>query len=462
MSNNNNRNRGVTGKASKPNVMAYAGFNTCEMPYSFRDLYVEPTQRRIRELSSSYVPFLTFDNWALDNFFAIAENSPTTHAIIKQKTEYSMGDGFIAVPSANNEVLPLIRTLRNVDIDQDAAEALNDYAKSVNVQGDTLEEVTRCAFNELYAYGNAFILLKMFDAGGDKFATLENLPIYFCRPMKCTEGRLYPTHIGFSEDFQENEIQPSTVVNYPLFPLMEEVEGVVYSVIQLKVKNPNFTYWGLPDWAPAKIWGEIEYRIPKFNQSMFENGFTPSAIISLFGATNNEEAQQLVNGLKSCFTNTGNNGKMFVQALRDETQKADVQVLNNTYQGQFLDLQNMAFDAIVAAHRWTRSLTGLRQAGSLGSNQQIRAEFDIAYNTVIRPMQRMVLGKFINPVLDVIGDYLGHDWHGIDLDISKPMPISFMADIDPTTVLTMDEMREALGYEPLNNNQNALEDGNTN
>ena len=50
----------------------------------------------------------------------------------------------------------------------------------------------------------------------------------------------------------------------------------------------------VPDWISAKIYAELEYRIPKFNQSKFENGFTPSAIISLFGSTNQEEAETLI------------------------------------------------------------------------------------------------------------------------------------------------------------------------
>jgi len=469
MSKQNNRNNRPQGKAPTGDFMAWTGFNMENPTYAIEDIYREPTKRRAQELSNKYIPFFTDDNWALDNFFAIVENSPTTQAIIKQKTEYSMGDGFIAVPSSVNEVLPLIRELRKKDIDPLSAEALNDFAKNVNTQGDTLEEVTRAVFNEMYSFGNAFVLLKMFTAGGKRIATIENLPIYLCRPKKADKGELYPKYIGFSEDFEEhiNSVNPSNVKDYPIFPNIETDEddpSIQHTIIHLKVKKPNFAYWGMPDWSASKLWGELEYRIPKFNQSMFENGFAPSAIISLFGATNSEEARNLINGLKDCFTGTGNNSKMFVQALRDETQKAQVDVLNNSYEGQFLDMQRMAFEAIILSHRWTAALTGLRTAGSLGSNQQIRSEFDIVYSGVIRPMQRVVLGKFINPILDVIGNFLGYDWGAIDLDIAKPMPISFLGDIVVSQVLTQDEMRRELGYEalPTATQINPLDNGNTN
>jgi hypothetical protein len=95
------------------------------------------------------------------------------------------------------------------------------------------------------------------------------------------------------------------------------------------------------------------------------------------------------------------------------------------------------------------SLTGLRSAGSLGSNQQIRSEFDIVYNTVIRPFQRMFLTKFLNPVIQDAGRFFGKDWSNIALDIAKSMPVSFAGDLNVQTVLTADEQRSELGFQPL-------------
>jgi hypothetical protein len=152
--------------------------------------------------------------------------------------------------------------------------------------------------------------------------------------------------------------------------------------------------------------------------------------------------------MKDCFTGTGNNSKMFIQALRDPSYKSDVQILDNKSEGEFMNLQNLAQQNIIAAHRWSVSLTGLRTAGSLGSNQQIRSEFDIVYNTVIRPMQRHFLSKFLNPIIQDAGIYLGNNWSNIALDIAKPMPVSFAGDIPVSQVLTTDEMRAELGWQP--------------
>jgi hypothetical protein len=140
---------------------------------------------------------------------------------------------------------------------------------------------------------------------------------------------------------------------------------------------------------------------------------------------------------------------MFIQALRDPSYKSDVQILNNAAEGEFMNLQNLAQTNIIAAHRWSVALTGLRTAGSLGSNQQIRSEFDIVYNTVIRPMQRLYLSKFLNPIIQDAGKFLGHNWSNIAMDISKPMPVSFAGDIPIEKILTINEMRSEMGWQPI-------------
>jgi hypothetical protein len=146
---------------------------------------------------------------------------------------------------------------------------------------------------------------------------------------------------------------------------------------------------------------------------------------------------------------------MFVQALRDESYKADVQILNNQEEGEFQALADLAAKEIITAHRWTPSLAGLSTAGQLGSNQQIRSEFDIVYNTVIRPAQQYVM-RWINKAIDIAGEVTGNDWTGIDLDLKKPMPVTFAGDIEVSNVMTVNEQRKELGLEPLEQ----IEDGN--
>ena len=432
------------------NVFAFKGFDLCNIPYTEDDIFAEPTQKRLQENTYyDYVPLLTFGNNVLDSLYLISSNSPTVSRIITQKTEYTTGAGFTAMPKAKMQPLSIVAELRggSAEVDLKQAEALNDFMLEVNMQGETLEEVTRKIANELWSFGNAFLEVFYTSTG---LCQIRLLSTYLCRPKKADEGKLYPEFIGVSEDWQENYVQGLNVVDYPIYPNFENINGAMRSIVHFKIEAPNLYYWGRPEWIGAKIWGELEYRIAKWNQAKFENGFTPSAIVSLFGMTNSEEASQVVDAMKSCFTGTGNNAKMFIQALRDETYKADVQILNNQNEGEFELLSKLVTDKIVTAFGAHPSLTGIATAGQLGSNQQIRSEFDIFFNGNIRPMQRRIMSK-LNKVLSTISEVKGEAWKDLALDLKKTAIVSFAGDLDIMQVLTTDEMREELGKDPLNN-----------
>lgn len=433
------------------NVFAYKGFDLCNIPYTQDDIFAEPTQKRLSENTFyDYVPLLTFGNDVLDSLYLISSNSPTVSRIITQKTEYTTGAGFVALPKAKMQPLSIVAKSRgeNTDVDITQAEALNDFMLEVNMQGETLEDVTRKIANELWSFGNCFLEVFYTSTG---LCQIRVLSTYLCRPKKAAENKLYPEYIGVSEDWQEDYVESTDVVDYPIYPKFENINGAMRSIVHFKIDAPNLYYWGRPEWIGAKIWGELEYRIAKWNQAKFENGFTPSAIVSLFGMTNSEEAGEVVEAMKSCFTGTGNNAKMFIQALRDETYKADVQILNNQNEGEFELLAKLVTDKIVTGFGTHPSLVGVATAGTLGTNQQIRSEFDIFFRGNIRPMQRRIMSK-LNKVLDTISEVKGNAWNDIALDLKKLAPVGFEGDLEVMKVLTVDEMRQELGKEPLNNN----------
>ena len=77
-------------------------------------------------------------------------------------------------------------------------------------------------------------------------------------------------------------------------------------------------------------------------------------------------------------------------------------------------------------------------------------------------MQRLYLTKFLNPVIQDAGKWLGYDWSNIALDIAKPMPVSFAGDIPIKDILTVDEMRAELGFQQIEQEQINIENADTN
>jgi hypothetical protein len=125
---------------------------------------------------------------------------------------------------------------------------------------------------------------------------------------------------------------------------------------------------------------------------------------------------------------------------------AKVDILQDIKEGSWLELGQIARENIITAHEWSQSLAGLSTAGSLGTNQQIRAEFEIIQNTVIKPIQDQLLNQWLNRTLLEAAEYEGKDFGNNQLDILNNMPVSFAGDIPVSQVLTMDEQREVLGF----------------
>ena len=409
------------------------------------DLYLEPTQRTLDLSTEEYVPFLDYNNNLLDEITSIINTSPTNRGIIMQKTTLSLGNGFYL-----KETKKRLSLEQQTILTEPQADALADYMDEVNPEGETLHELAYKVFFDWWTYGNAFVELIKLDVGGERRLIQRHIPLEMCRPKKAGKDRQIK-YVGISDRWVENEIDPADVTDLPLYPTFEEVDDLEgeRSVIHIKGYSPQFMYWGLPDWIAGMLWGELEYRIPKYNQSKFTNGYTPSAIVSFFGQMDPKEAQKLVDHFTDKFTNTGNNAKMFVQVLSDESMKADVQTLEDKSEGNFMELSQLARQNIVTAHCWTMSMAGMGTAGQLGSNQQIRSEFEILNKMVIEPSQHFILKKWIQPAIKEAAEWLGGGFENANLGIKTTIPISFLGDLKPEEVLTLNEQREVLGKEAL-------------
>ena len=170
--------------------------------------------------------------------------------------------------------------------------------------------------------------------------------------------------------------------------------------------------------------------------------------MQFFGSLTQEEAKKLVASVEDTFTDTGRNSKMLVQVLRDEKYKLNAQVLEDKNDGNYMDLQALASQAIVTANRWTMSLAGLATAGKLGSNQQIRDELDYVINTSIKQARRKILQSIVNPFVKE-NALLNPALQGIMLEIANMNPVSLASYLDPKELLLQNEQRQILGFDAL-------------
>lgn len=381
--------------------------------------------------------FKDSDNTYINDLAARAKRSSTHGAILQSKATYTAGEDFLFFK--NDE--PVLKT--------DLEESFLNYIKSVNADNKSLHWLfLKAAYDYIYS-GNTYI-----EVVKDKNFT--SLFYQDASKVRISDDTAYIS--AYWRDIGNDENPNSS--DYPI-ETIDLWDGNLETkqkrfLVHLKNDVPEYDYYGLPEHVQVLKWADIEYKIAQFNLDMFKNGFFPSVAIDLFGTPpDGMSATEYVNKIKDSFTDEGNNHKMFIQLLDDVSQSAKITEFSSVKEGQFTELQNLATQNIISGHRWFASLSGLLTAGQLGSNQQIRNEYNIALKSVIIPQYQKPLLELFNNLLFIAG-FSEHE-----LGVMNVAPVGIEDRIEPKEVLTMNEQRELLGYEPIEE-ENGINDGNNN
>lgn len=410
MRNLRKKNQSVNGGKPNKGLLAHSIFN------------LKPSEQQLEprdpdKVNTDYIPFgITggSPNLFPQELVIKFRRSPTFHSIIKSKVNYGVGDGFM-FPSETR---------------------LSAYIKRINSDGESLLEVYKKVIQDYFLAGNAYVQV----VRNKGAISLFHLDFTTVRVAKAKEGE----RKGFRVSKIWEKGQQAKGYFIPEF----ELNGTDrISIYHIKEYSPNMFFYGLPDYSMGALyWADIEYRIPKYNIGKFKNDFTVSAILDMYATGMSEtEAAEVVSDIKRKFTNAEDdqeqNSKLWVNVYEDEKAKTVLTKMNDGNDGNFMQLQELAVQNLITAHRTSASLSGVKTAGQIGSNQQIRNEFEIFYNTVVKPVQNKVLGVF-----DILLTELGF---GEKLIISTPVPISFLTDLSASESLTINEQRAILGFKAI-------------
>ena len=242
--------------------------------------------------------------------------------------------------------------------------------------------------------------------------------------------------VFFHPNWEQAKRYPEKLQKIPIYP---QIAGSRF-IIHYKDYESTFSFYGLPDYVAALEHIAIDFEIGKYNHTSFKNGFSPSAIVTVNGDFGDKEAEQFVETAKETLTGSGNNSKiLFLVKNGDDSSSTDVQILNNKEDGDFLDLQKLTDQNIITSHRWQPALSGIVSSGKMNNTgSEIRIAYELAMSTVIKDTTNILL----DPIKKVINSELGIDTE--DLVVVYEPPISFLSDIDPKQVLTINEQRAML------------------
>lgn len=459
----NNRPNNPQGQKKEKNLLASANI---EYPKDTNILQEDLFREFSKDKNNTDQGYLVDDKWVrffdptssfLKGMMALVSNSTTLRNVLGKKTSLTLGDGFVPVAA---QAVPFLQTLRKLfrlqTADEKAIEAVNTLIGNVNLNNETLEEVIEKVAFDWWAFGNAMVELVKTTRNGEPVVLIYHLPLEQVGIHKANANNIVES-IGVTANWDIDGNDPSAIREIPLYPEFDKGR----SAIHIKNYAPGFFYWGLPENIAARFWAEIEYRIPKYNIAKFKNSFKLSALIQAYGSFTEEEAEELCESFQSLYTDTDNNDQLLVQVLRKKEDAADVTILEDKADGNYIELQRLATQAIVTANQWTMSLTGLATSGKLGSNQQIRDELEFVTNTSIKQGRRKIMQSIINPFM-LENAKVNSDIEGVMLHIANMNPISLASLLDPKQVLTRDEMREIYGYEALGDDEMAGNQENDN
>lgn len=415
------------------------------------DLFREKSPRQLRQNGYRYVPFLSNDNNLLDDVFSVINTSPTNARILTQKIKMSMGDGLTAQQKKTRFSTAEAAT-------QQQLQSLESYLDDVSPDGESIEQLMFRIFTDYWSYGNAFIELIKTRVGSFAKLYQRHIPVSKVRFVKKEEWEQKPSKVGISDEWISDVRYPVDLYELPLYPnwtLDQDEDGnsIERSVLHISSYSTQFEYWGTPDWMSSRIWGELEYRIAKYNQSQFKNGFMPSGIATFYGDIDPEKGKDFKRNFLNTFTDTGNDHKFFMSILNSKDQAPDIVLNNAIKEGHFRDLIDIVRKEIVIGHGWSDSMAGISTAGQLGSNQQIRDEYEIILNEEIAPNQAVVLNEWLNPTLKIQEELTGEEF-GAMIGIKNTVPLSYVSGIKVDQVLTTNEQREMLGFQPIDEPQN--------
>ena len=373
--------------------------------YAFVNLSTPDITSEVKDLDKLREDFVPFgkDNLFPQYLAELKRQSSTHRSVLAQKTTFTTGGGFLT-----------------------SNDALADFIQDVNANGESLKDIFKKLADDYYTYGNAFLEGVVYDGG----VNLYHKDASTARMSKDKKSVL------FNPDWKNYRRNKEKTQQIPIYPNISRSRFVIH----YKDYESTFNFYGLPDYVAALEHIAIDFEIGKFNHTSFKNGFSPSAIVTVNGDFGESEAEKFVETAKDTLTGSGNNSKiLFLVKNGEDSRGTDVQIISNKEDGDFLDLQKLTDQNIITAHRWQPALSGIISSGKMNNTgSEIRIAYDLAMSTVIRDTTNILL----EPIKKVLSLEMGID--SDDLKVAYEPPISFLSDIDPKQVLTINEQRAML------------------
>ena len=339
------------------------------------------------------------------------------------------------------------------DILIDADETNGQYAFLKQFINNTKfhEVFTKCAF-DLKLQGS-FAINVVWSKDRTSIANMHHVPVEKLRVGKLNEqGEI--ENFWISNDWENYRRKEHRPVPVPSFNMNDRTNpnGIIYDGLY----SAGLDIYHAPDYKSCTNWILTDEMISDYHLSNIANGFAPSFWINFNnGVPTDEERRIIENKISQKFTGAKNAGKFVLTFSDDKTKEPTLTPISlSQADKQYTVLNELTVQNIMIGHRVTSPmLLGVKTEGQLGGRNELLQAHELYSNTVIKPFQEILL-KCFTKLLKVNGFHLP-----ITVKQAEPITSKFDTDI-LKEVLTVDEIREELGYEPLKAQEDTIEDEN--
>ena len=334
------------------------------------------------------------------------------------------------------------------DRDEEARVKLQNFMNNAN-GNETLHEVLKKVAFDFKLQG-AFALNIVWSKDRTQIAEIYHIPV---EKIRCER----PDEFGKTRAYYVSGDWANTRTNkpyrVPAFNVNDRTSP--NQILYTGLYSPNMNSYYTADYISCNNWALIDSKVSEFHLNNISNGFTGSFMISFAnGIPTAEERNQIERSLESKFTSEKNAGKFVLTFSDDKTRVPEITSISpSDLDKQYLALQELLTSNILSGHRVTsKTLMGLDSANGFSSNaDELNAASNFYKNTVVVGFQNQIL-KVLHKIFQV---------NNMDMPVQfvqlKPITIKF-TNQDLAAVLTPDEIREEMGYAPLDVDVDVRED----
>ncbi len=358
-------------------------------------------------------------------------NSATNSAIINATASMIAGEDFIVEDSDNLEQYV----------------ALKKFLAAVNGTENAHELFVKLSF-DLKLQG-AYAINVIWSKDKTKIAELHHVPVEQVRIGVPNEDGKVPCYYLSTDwtQYRKKEYAPKHIAP---FNMMDRSEGsqLLYSGLY----SPAMELYHTPDYVASTNWIQIDNLTSDFHLNNITNGFSGSYFINFAnGVPTREERVQIERQIAKKFTGSNNAGKFVLTFSDDANSKPEIIPIQvSDADKQYTVLNELCVQNIMIGHRVTSPmLLGVKTEGQLGGRNELLQAYELYMNSVVKPFQNQLLKTF-KKLLAINGVT-------IPLSIKDVKPLNSMFDADTLKeVLTQDEIREELGYAPLEQDEETV------